>query len=64
MSKVKMKTGRRKGFAVGSLFQMIKDIAPSSNFNDDIRPEVGPNENLTCPIGLQLLDRSLDTMCG
>ena len=52
-----MKTGRPKGLAIGSLLQMIKDMAPSSNFNDDIRPEVGPNETLTCPICLQLLDR-------
>ena len=49
-----MKTGCSKGLAVGSLLQMIKDIAQPSNFNDDIRPEVGPNENLTCPICLQL----------
>ena len=47
-----MKTGRPKGLAIGSLLQMIKDMAPSSNFNDDIRPEVGPNETLTCPICL------------
>ena len=51
-----MKTGCPKGLAVGSQLQMIKDMAPSSNFT--------PNENLTSPICLQLLDRPLDTMCG
>ena len=64
VSKDKLKTGRPKGITIGSLLQMVRDIAPPSNFSSDIRPEVGQNKNLTCPVCLLLLDRPLDTLCG
>ena len=60
--KDKLKTGRPKGIAIE---QMVRNIAPPSNFSSDIRPEVGQNENLTCSVCLLLLDRPLlDTLCG
>ena len=42
----KMKSGRPKGIAVGSLLQMVRDMAPPSNFNSDLRPEVMPERTL------------------
>ena len=40
----KMKSGHPKGIAVGSLLQMVRDMAPPSNFNSDLRPEVMPEQ--------------------
>ena len=64
ITKDKMKPGRPKGVAVGPLLKILRDMAPPSNFYSELRPEVCLNDNLTCPVCIQLLDRPLDTMCG
>ena len=42
-------SGRPKGIAVGSLLQMVRDMAPPSNFNSDLRPEVMPERTFNLP---------------
>ena len=44
-----MKSGHPKGIAVGSLLQMVRDMAPPSNFNSDLRPEVMPERTFNLP---------------